>query len=839
MNEYIETAEKIKDTVSEYIPAQLSVIIKLAELAFDTFGKVDDSLNSLYKKAFKEAVENALKDENLDSIRKLLNNCKEINSLEDIQNLPKYLKTISIEMGMYLSEKDILRIIEAIVEKFDKIMLDDKYDKLYKWFLLCRNPKDLNSDIRDIKEMLSEIYDKTYQVETDNKSYATNYVYPLFRHRHDPIIVLKDIFVMPNVRDENDTYDTLNVIQDFIEADYNVLFIEGYGGYGKSSIVSFLAYNYMFNSASADISFLTNRQLIIIRLRECTGERKKIEAILKRIKNKEAIEKDALLIFDGLDELCLMDNDNGSVIAADIIKAFAIYNQKVIITSRPTCVNYNYIDSLDIDYDVIEICCFDEYQRIKFADSFAKIDKKHMEAVEYVKKLPLEKQKNESIYGSPFLLYLILSGGIREEEKDNSWLLMRRLFHDDLFNPPYVYGRGVDEKTAKVIYQFNCDIAYEMFKTKNSKLFMTSEELKKILPNDNVKDTVKESHGLFSYMKNSNNGAVEFVHNHIRDYFLCEKILIEIDKWYLEDDIKGYQIALRLGHLLRYDYFTKEVLMFIREAISYSYSKLISIDPKNKKRSIYKILLDKCYDEHLPAIFDWFYKCGGAINYDFNCYPNQSYLEFSTHVINNSAYIYKTIYEYKYKYSKRDGELLKWISDGLMDNFEGNSIFEMFKKYLDNAYLYEAYLYKTNLRKAVLNGTNLERANLQEADLHSANLCNANLHHADMYKVNLQNAQINNAKLSNANLQEAYLCDANLTKTNLREADLYRANLRDANLYKADVWAAKFQEADLRGANLKSVKNISCAVFWNTIYDDHTIFPKGFNILEQRFIKIQ
>ena len=85
MNEYVETAVKIKDTVSEFIPAKLSVIIKLAELAFETFGKIDDSLNSLYKKAFKEAVENVAKDESIGNIRNLLNEFKSIDSFTSLQ----------------------------------------------------------------------------------------------------------------------------------------------------------------------------------------------------------------------------------------------------------------------------------------------------------------------------------------------------------------------------------------------------------------------------------------------------------------------------------------------------------------------------------------------------------------------------------------------------------------------------------------------------------------------------------------------------------------------------------------------------------------------------------
>lgn len=684
LNEYIEVAGKIKDTVSEFIPDKLSVMIKLAELAFDTFGKVDDSLNSLYKKAFKEAVEFAAKDENLNSICELLNNCKEISSLEDVQNLTDYLKKTNMQMGLYLSENDILSIAEKIGEKFNIILLEDKYDTLYKYFLLWRNPNNLsnlNNDIRDIKEILNEIYDRIYQVENDNKSYAKNFVKPLFRNSKNIIITLKDLFIVQDIttsKNEIPCKITDFICNFIICDDYDVLFIEGCGGYGKSSIVSFLTYNYIFNIASKDFSFLKDFYLEIIRLRDIQGD-DKISVIKKRLDNKYSIASNIILIFDGLDELCMTENISGSQIAMDIIKTFYCY-KKIIITTRQTYVDYRRINSLGFDYEIAEVCCFDEEQRIRYATLFEEKDKTHIEALEYVKNLPLEKQQNENIYGSPFLLYLILSGGINEEEKENSWLLMHRLFHDELFNPPYGYDRMIDEETAEIIYQFNCDIAYEMFKTKNQKLFMTTTELKELLPNSDIKDIVKKSHGLFSYMRKTSSGMVEFVHNHIRDYFLCEKILREINLWYTTELLDGYQIALNLGKLLNYDYFTSEVKLFIKEAIKYSNSVRCDLNRQYKDNyDIYGTLLDRCDSIPLSYVFDWFYKSGGAVKYEFNNSNDCNYKSFSKIVVNNSSYIYRTVY----KLILNEDKYLRWFSDEMLKSTEMNSIYDCFNEYID------------------------------------------------------------------------------------------------------------------------------------------------------------
>lgn len=203
---------------------------------------------------------------------------------------------------------------------------------------------------------------------------------------------------------------------------------------------------------------------------------------------------------------------------------------------------------------------------------------------------------------------------------------MHRLFHDELFNPPYSIKKEIiDRDTAEIIYQFNCDIAYEMFKTKNEKLFMANDELKEILPDNDIKGMVKKSHGLFSYMRKKDNCTVEFVHNHVRDYFLCEKILREINNWYSDKEIDGYQIALKLGKLLKYTHFTNEVKLFIKEAL---------------QSNVYNYILIKCKDEPLSNVFDCFYKSGGIVEYAVNESNGYTYEKISYLVTNNSAYIY-------------------------------------------------------------------------------------------------------------------------------------------------------------------------------------------------------
>jgi hypothetical protein len=89
-------------------------------------------------------------------------------------------------------------------------------------------------------------------------------------------------------------------------------------------------------------------------------------------------------------------------------------------------------------------------------------------------------------------------------------------------------------------------------------------------------------------------------------------------------------------------------------------------------------------------------------------------------------------------------------------------------------------------------------------DLRGENLAWANLTHIDFRAANLQDVNLSGADLSNANLSES---------TNLTFANLSRANLSGS---------------DLRGANLTGA-SLDAAYLENTLHNDQTQFPKGFN----------
>lgn len=79
----------------------------------------------------------------------------------------------------------------------------------------------------------------------------------------------------------------------------------------------------------------------------------------------------------------------------------------------------------------------------------------------------------------------------------------------------------------------------------------------------------------------------------------------------------------------------------------------------------------------------------------------------------------------------------------------------------------------------------------------------------------------------------------NLARVRLRYAGLFNQNMQRANLSGANLWGADLRFADLRGANLSGANlrranlggaKLTGANLWDAVYDEHTVWPEGFNV---------
>jgi uncharacterized protein YjbI with pentapeptide repeats len=109
-------------------------------------------------------------------------------------------------------------------------------------------------------------------------------------------------------------------------------------------------------------------------------------------------------------------------------------------------------------------------------------------------------------------------------------------------------------------------------------------------------------------------------------------------------------------------------------------------------------------------------------------------------------------------------------------------------------------------------------------DYNDAKLCNA-----DLARANLEGAYMAGADLRGADLRDADLYWAILFMADLEGADLSGACLRGASLEEANFRYAKLQGADMGRDNLDGLTVVEDANFDCAEYDDHTVFPDGFD----------
>lgn len=148
------------------------------------------------------------------------------------------------------------------------------------------------------------------------------------------------------------------------------------------------------------------------------------------------------------------------------------------------------------------------------------------------------------------------------------------------FNSDGIYSHGI-KKHKELLYRLSAEIAYKMFQSGNTKLFLTEQEILDIvnglgIEDIKLKEVVQHCYALCNYWKLNGKGAVEFYHNNIRDFFLCEKIFYEFNAMYKECELLDIQrmitlINKKIYSLFRYMKFPQKVIEFLYLRTKYNY----------------------------------------------------------------------------------------------------------------------------------------------------------------------------------------------------------------------------------------------------------------------------
>lgn len=99
--------------------------------------------------------------------------------------------------------------------------------------------------------------------------------------------------------------------------------------------------------------------------------------------------------------------------------------------------------------------------------------------------------------------------------------------------------------------------------------------------------------------------------------------------------------------------------------------------------------------------------------------------------------------------------------------------------------------------------------------------------------LNLEQANFRNSILDNANFRKSNLKDADFTDATVRYADFRNTNLEGAKLVNLNLIRINFGEANLKNADFSGSKLNGWRNFKGAIYNDKTIWPKGFNPKEE------
>ena len=493
-----------------------------------------------------------------------------INSIDEWRKT----RTQETKISPSISNEEIEAFLDRLYHNIEIKMVQDSDLQIF-WNVLRNTRKleeiqnTLNEMIKQeksIQDILDALYRKQEFIEDDTDIYFKNYYSPLCIHRGEVEnqVTLKDVFVMPDVEIDGHTQSLDTAVRDFIKRNaHEAIILLAHGGFGKTSFVSYIA--------ACKRYFCGNRPLHIIRLREYS--KSSIDTLCDDIadsKKRCKIAKDAVIVFDGLDELCMIkggnDDDKAAKIIDQLVKRFYDYSgddkRKIIITSRPGFVNHgDTIKNIEIDFESVNIVqvhyvSFDKAKRDEFVKMIEKADTRLTEAdkkagCDFIRSID-ESDRISDIYSAPFILYLICCVQIKDiriatEMLDNSWYLFRKIFHDLYMKSQYKDRNSATEmeenfqNNKEIIYDKTCEFAFEMYKR--------GLGMDDVIRLDDIAEKLegfKECYALSCYFNKKNDNAIEFSHNYIRDFFICEYILNELNKNIGGDEfteVKGEKVA--------------------------------------------------------------------------------------------------------------------------------------------------------------------------------------------------------------------------------------------------------------------------------------------------------
>lgn len=541
----------------------------------------------------------------------------------------------------------------------------------YDYYLIFR--ENLSDEFQNNKEKYEDlitffnnpIYEQSAKLETQIRHYLDirNYFTDKLQSNFDSTTeTLKDLYIEPNFKiykqnikgkiNENDHFvqpsESLSIhtfLNDYFFKDrvfprckesYNMIFVLGQPGQGKTSFCYKLVYDILENSLG-----LPKLPLCFIKIRDLNARDfidKTFETINNVICQDFDFNKDGcVLILDGLDEAYM----SGGLTNVDLKNLYGRLNKtsknnkklKVILTSR-----LNYLDVNDPSIEetlVVQLDNLNDDQMIQYVDKFKRFHPENL----LIKKVDLFLHKPEFIHikellQQPVLMYLIALSNIDIEENDSKSNIYGKIFDslaerswDNNGQLNYIRPelKAKPEKYSKYLRQYIRNIAFGIYQS--PKLFIsikrlveleaTNQFIKQCFHGDieNESDKIKEisKYLLISfYFQESNKNqeedtAIEFFHNSLWEFLTAEYIWEENKRIALNFDQDGDLKAITteeyfniLKKLIGNKILNDEIIKNLENIIANENLEMRKQVMKQTENAFYKLI-----DKDILLTYDW------------------------------------------------------------------------------------------------------------------------------------------------------------------------------------------------------------------------------------------
>lgn len=395
-------------------------------------------------------------------------------------------------------------------------------------------PLFLEQNMNDKKiATLSDVY-------IENKFIILDFEQQNANKKYTGIIQFIEDFIKENLRSVN--YGTT---YSFGSKHIKVLFIKGHPGSGKSSLFYYLAY-----LKSHDRSFLQNYNFYFAKLTEIFDAndgklniQNPIEDLQNQIKIDLRIQKNIVLVLDGLDEICVVKNFDINEYCYNLVRiTHKFQNLKIIITTRLNYIKISHNDNKNVfNIQLSNLDINDLKNWITKYFNIHNTSSKEKKLAE-INVAYMEKNENRQIIeilAVPLLFYMIVVSGINVSKITSIGELYDQIFGELKkrnynkaeydFEQKHGINSRIPEKLAR---QIAIEISKEMYSKNTLLLKVNSKDLRIALNracsieynfDESDKKEIEKLFPITFFYKESID-AVEFAHKSIMEFFVAEKL---------------------------------------------------------------------------------------------------------------------------------------------------------------------------------------------------------------------------------------------------------------------------------------------------------------------------